>query len=272
MSPVEARIAGRTFRTNSTRYIDLSIPVSFQDEGLSAFGVPPASVRTVETGRFTGDTRRGGSCNVREYRITPHCHGTHTECLGHIVDQEISVAEVVGDAWIPATLISITLEKGGDSAESYISGKEEDDLLITRRHLIEKLERLDDEDFHPALIIRTLPNSSAKKKRQYVSAPYFSNEAMAEIARRKINHLLVDVPSVDRMDDQGKLSNHRLFWEVPPGSRDLRQARAPHRTITELIFVLDEAHDGYYLLNLQIAPFSGDAAPSRPLIFPAEVS
>ena len=245
--------------------------MSFQDDGLSAFGVPPASVRTVEMG-FTGDTRRGGSCNVREYRITPHCHGTHTECVSHIVDQEISVAEVVGDACIPATLISITLEKGGDCAESYISGKEEDDLLITRRHLIEKLERLDDEVFHQALIIRTLPNSSTKKKRRYASAPYFSNEAMAEIARRKINHLLVDVPSVDRMDDQGKLSNHRLFWEVPSGSRDLGQARAPHRTITELIFVLDEAHDGYYLLNLQIAPFSGDAAPSRPLIFPVEVS
>ena len=164
------------------------------------------------------------------------------------------------------------LLQGGDCAESYISGKEEDDLLITRKHLIEKLERLDDEVFHQALIIRTLPNSSTKKKRRYASAPYFSNEAMAEIARRKVNHLLVDVPSVDRMDDQGKLSNHRLFWEVPSGSRDLGQARAPHRTITELIFALDEAHDGYYLLNLQIAPFSGDAAPSRPLIFPVEVS
>lgn len=272
MSPVEARIAGRILRTDSARYIDLSIPVSFQDEGLSAFGVPPASVRTVETGRFTGDTSRGGSCNVKEYRITPHCHGTHTECVGHIVDQEISVTEVFRDTWIPATLISITPEKGEEPAESYSSGKEEGDLLITRRHLAEKLGHLNDEDFHQALIIRTLPNSSAKKNQQYVSAPYFSSEAMTEIARRKINHLLVDVPSVDRMDDQGKLSNHRLFWEVPPGSRDLKQVRAPHRTITELIFVLDEAHDGYYLLNLQIAPFLGDAAPSRPLIFPVEVS
>lgn len=271
MSLVEAHIAGRTFRTDSARYVDLSIPLSFQDDGLSAFGVPPASVQAVEMG-FTGDTRRGGSCNVKEYRITPHCHGTHTECVSHIVDQEISVAEVVGDACVPATLISVMLEKGGDCAESYVSGKEDDDLLITRRHLIEKLERLDDEVFHQALIIRTLPNSSAKKKQRYASAPYFSNEAMAEIARRKIDHLLVDVPSVDRMKDQGKLSNHRLFWEAPSGSRDLGQARAPHRTITELIFVQDEAHDGYYLLNLQIAPFSGDAAPSRPLIFPVEFS
>jgi arylformamidase len=272
VSPLQARIAGRTFRTDSARYIDLSIPVSFQHEGLSAFGVPPASVRTVETERFIGDTRRGGSCNVREYRFTPHCHGTHTECVGHVVDQEIPVAELLGDAFIPATLVSLTLEKGGTCAESYISRKAEDDLLITRRRLVEKLQRLDDEDFHQALIIRTLPNSFAKRKRRYDSAPYFSNEAMAEIARRKVSHLLVDVPSVDRMDDRGELSNHRLFWEAPAGSRDLRQARAPHRTITEFIFAPDEAHDGYYLLNLQIAPFSGDAAPSRPLIFPVEVS
>jgi arylformamidase len=272
VSPLQVRIAGRTFRADSARYIDLSIPVSFQDEGPSAFGVPPASVRTVETERFIGDTRRGGSCNVREYRITPHCHGAHTECVGHIVDQEISVTEMVRDAFIPATLISVMLEKAGDCSESYVSGKEEGDLLITRRRLIEELERLDNEDFRQALIIRTLPNSSAKKKRRYASAPYFSNEAMAEIVRRKINHLLVDTPSVDRMDDQGRLSNHRLFWEAPPGSRDLGQARAPHRTITELIFVPDEAHDGYYLLNLQIAPLSGDAAPCRPLIFPVEVS
>jgi len=272
VSPVQLRIGGRTFRANSARHIDLSIPVSFQDEGPSAFGAPPASARTVETERFTGDTRRGGSCNVREYRFTPHCHGTHTECVGHIVDQEVLVAELLGDALIPATLISLTLEKGGSCAESYISGKADDDLLMTRRRLVEKLQRLDDEDFHQALIIRTLPNSPVKKKRRYDSAPYFSNEAMAEIARRKVNHLLVDVPSVDRMDDGGELSNHRLFWEAPPGSRDLRQARAPHRTITEFIFAPDEAHDGYYLLNLQIAPFLGDAAPSRPLIFPVEVS
>jgi arylformamidase len=265
VSLVEARIAGRTYRADSTRYIDLSIPLGFQDDGLSAFGAPPASVE------FIGDTRRGGSCKVKEYRITPHCHGTHTECVSHIVNEELSVAELIRDALIPATLVSLSPEQAEDCPESYVSGKERGDLLMTRRRLLEKLERLNDETFHRALIIRTLPNSCAKKKRRYVTAPYFSNEAMAEIARRNIDHLLVDVPSVDRMQDQGVLSNHRLFWELPTGSREIAQARAPHRTITELIFAPDNADDGCYLLNLQIAPFAGDAAPSRPLIFPVEV-
>jgi hypothetical protein len=38
-------------------------------------------------------------------------------------------------------------------------------------------------------------------------------------------------------------------------------------TITELIFVPNTAMDGLYLLNLQVAAFENDAAPSRPVIF-----
>lgn len=271
MTAVDVHIGPRTFRIDSANHFDLSIPVDFDVRGLSAFGAPPAAVQTVENAWFVGDTRRGGSCNVKEYRFIPHCHGTHTECAGHIVDQNLSVTEVLKDAWIPATLISVEPEKGADCPESYIPGKAEGDALITRRALVEKLRMLDDEDFHQALVIRSLPNSPSKRTRGYVTAPYFSNEAMTEIVREGVEHLLVDVPSVDRMEDEGRLSNHRLFWELPPESHDLNRCKAPSRTITELIFVADDIRDGYYLLNLQIAPFRGDAAPSRPLLFPVEV-
>jgi arylformamidase len=269
MTAIDVHIGRRIFRSDSAKGFDLSIPIDFEGRGLSAFGAPPASMQTVENPWFIGDTFRGG-CNVREYRYIPHCHGTHTECVGHITDQDVSVTEILKDAWIPATVISVELENGGDCSERYVPGKEEDDALITRRNLIGKLENLKDRDFHQALIVRTLPNIPAKKTRWYTSAPYFSNDAMGEIVRRKVVHFLVDVPSVDRMDDRGRLSNHHLFWEMPPGSHDLRQAKAPYRTITEFIFVPDEVRDGHYLLNLQIAPFPGDAVPSRPMIFPVE--
>jgi len=36
--------------------------------------------------------------------------------------------------------------------------------------------------------------------------------------------------------------------------------------MTELINVPDDVPDGRYLLNLQIAPFEADAAPSRPVL------
>lgn len=271
MTAVDVHIGPRVFRIDSSNYFDLSIPVAFDGAGLSAFGLPPAGVRTVENAWFVGDTRRGGSCNVKEYRFIPHCHGTHTECVGHIVDQDVSVTEILKDAWIPATLISVEAEQGADCPEIYIPDKADDDRLITRRTLIEKLKRLDVEDFHRALIIRTLPNSPSKRTWRHVTAPYFSNEAMAEIVRRGVKHLLVDIPSVDRMEDEGRLSNHRQFWELPPESRDLSQCKAPFRTITELIFVADDIPDGYCLLNLQVAPFLGDAVPSRPLVYPVEV-
>ena len=90
---------------------------------------------------------------------------------------------------------------------------------------------------------------------------------MRFIVEKNVKHLLVDLPSIDRMFDEGKLSNHRIFWNVGQGSFETSEASFINNTITELIFVPDEVEDGNYLLNLQIAPFVADASPSRPLLF-----
>ena len=34
-----------------------------------------------------------------------------------------------------------------------------------------------------------------------------------------------------------------------------------------MVFIPDEVEDGDYLLNLQIAPFFADVAPSRPILY-----
>ena len=60
--------------------------------------------------------------------------------------------------------------------------------------------------------------------------------------------------------DEGKLMGHHVIWNYPTAPR-------MDCTITELIFVPDHALDGLYLLNLQVAAFENDAAPSRPVIF-----
>ena len=86
-------------------------------------------------------------------------------------------------------------------------------------------------------------------------------EAVAVAAAAGVKHWLCDVPSVDREDDGGHLLAHHAWWHYPEAPRT-------DATITELIFVPDEAADGLYLLNLQVAPIESDAAPSRPLIFP----
>jgi kynurenine formamidase len=123
---------------------------------------------------------------------------------------------------------------------------------------------------HAALIIRTLPNDERKLKRRYVDsvAPYFTNDAMQFVSESRFAHLLVDLPSIDRLYDEGRLSNHRIFWNIDQKSFDAGHNTRVNSTITEMIYVPNAIEDGQYLLNLQIAPFTADASPSRPVLFP----
>ncbi len=270
MSIVDVEIGASVFRIDAGNVFDLSIPLYFKGEDLNAFGMPSAKSRIVENEWFVGDTDRGGSCNVEEYTLIPHCQGTHTECVGHIVDEPITIGETLKDAWLPATVLSLETIKPGDCMDRYPFGKENDDEIITKNSVIKALDQFPDQRFQKALIIRTLPNDASKKNRCYTTAAYFSNDAMEEITKRPTLHLLVDLPSIDRMEDGGKLSNHRIFWQIPNEHRNTAKTQVSPKTITELIFVPDPVVDGYYLLNLQIPPFMTDAAPSRPLIFPVE--
>lgn len=76
-----------------------------------------------------------------------------------------------------------------------------------------------------------------------------------------IRHLLIDLPSVDREKDEGKLSAHKAFWNYPG------DAVRHDATITELIFVENSVQDGLYLLNLQLLNLQLDVSPSRPLLY-----
>ena len=89
---------------------------------------------------------------------------------------------------------------------------------------------------------------------------------MRYIVECGFTHLLCDLPSIDRIHDDGKLLNHRIFWNVEPERREITDQTRVTSTITELIYVPDDVPDGRYLLNLQIAPFEADAAPSRPVL------
>lgn len=236
-------------------WIDISIPLRFNGPQPNAYGVEPAHSEAVEAGTLVGDTRRGGSCNFERYTFIPHCNGTHTECVGHITNERISVRDCLREALMTARLVSVEPE--------IVDGER----LITQAIL----ERAMGENRTDALIVRTLPNDDSKLTRDYGEnniPPYFTAEAMRHIAAGGIKHLLVDLPSIDRIFDEGKLTNHRIFWNVKEGSFDADPETRMSNTITELIYVPSDVADGEYFLNLQIAPFESDAAPSRPLIFP----
>ena len=113
-----------------------------------------------------------------------------------------------------------------------------------------------------ALILRTLPNHKAKRRRAYsgTNPPYLEPALAQYLAGQHLEHLLLDLPSVDREVDGGALLAHHAFWQYPHATR-------PQATITELIFVPDELEDGLYLLNLQITSLELDASPSKPILY-----
>lgn len=251
------------------RPIDISIPLRFNGPQPNAYGVEPARSEPVEAGDLIGDTRRGGSVNFEQYTFIPHCNGTHTECVGHITDERISIRECLRDVLISTMLVSITPVGAGEIDETCSTQYGSDDLVITRQSL-ELALSAGKVDLQKAIMIRTLPNDLGKLTRQYGDnsvPPYFTSEAMEFIVECGFSHLLVDMPSIDRIFDEGKLLNHRIFWNVEEGSRETNSNTRINSTITEMIYVPDEVTDGEYLLNLQIAPFDSDCAPSRPVLF-----
>lgn len=252
--------------------IDISIPLRFNGPQPNAFGVEPAVSEAVEAGSLVGDTRRGGSCNFERITLIPHCNGTHTECVGHITHKRISVRDCLKDVFVRAVLLSVVPSPAKLAGETYPVEFGEDDWLITRTSLQNALQQLGVAHDIPleSLIVRTVPNDDAKLNRRYDGSPmppYFSTEAMEFIVARGAKHLLVDLPSIDRLHDEGKLSNHRIFWNVEPGVFEVSPESRRGATITELIYVASDTLDGEYLLNLQIAPFTSDAGPSRPILF-----
>lgn len=103
--------------------IDISIPLRFDGQQPNAYGVENASASACEYGELIGDTRRGGSCNFERITFIPHCNGTHTECVGHITNERISVRVCLVDVMMPALLVSVEPEMSNG------------DLLLTRSRL-----------------------------------------------------------------------------------------------------------------------------------------
>ena len=275
MAIISVPVNDQTFTFDAENPISIAVPLNFDGDQPNAYDVEKATAAAYETGDLVGDTRRGGSCNFDGIKFIPHCNGTHTECVGHITDERISIHDCLKDVLTTAMLISVTPEKAEETSESYSIPFAENDLIVTCRAIENALANLESKFhpssfiLHPSLIVRTLPNDKSKLSKTYLTEipPFFSTEAMDFIRKLNVKHLLVDMPSIDRLFDEGKLSNHRIFWNVGQGSKTINGKTLINHTITELIYVPDEIEDGAYLLNLQIAPFVSDAAPSRPILF-----
>lgn len=241
------------FEIDLSKPIDISIPLTNTDENPIAWYIEKPVIEPVVFGDWIGKVSEGkSSTNFNNIFFNPHGHGTHTECLGHITNDFHSINQCLKQFFFFAKLITVEPEKIGD------------DFVITKNQIVSSLNETKPE----AIIIRTLPNQRDKKSRKYsnTNPPYLSEEAAIFIRESEIQHLLIDLPSVDKEHDEGKLLAHKAFWNV----KDVLHLNADARfnaTITEMIFVSDEIDDGNYILNLQIASFENDASPSKPILY-----
>ena len=253
-------IATKEFRADLSDPRSLAIPLLFDGAQPEFFGAAPASANPYQGDGFFGDTAQGGSCNVSAINLVPHCNGTHTENVGHIVQTPVPVSASVEQGLMPALVISVMPTTNSETG----------DRIISRESLADSMAGVDLNEV-TALVVRTLLNRVSKKSLKYSerhAPPYFATDAMHHIVDTGFQHLLVDMPSIDWMHDEGRLGNHRLFWNVPPGAKDADAETRTDRTVTEMIFVDDNIADGLYLLDLQVPRWHSDAAPSNPVLYP----
>lgn len=248
MTPLTVTIGSRTYRLGQS--VDLAIPLDPHGPQPNAYGVPPAEAHPYSGKGFLLDTRHGGSCNCEVLKLIAHCHGTHTESVGHLTVDACPITTAMPEPFLRCSVISVQP-----------NGREIRAGELEHSHL--------DTAFLDALVVRTLPNSLVKITRHWENSttPYFTPEAMKVIRAKGVNHLLVDLPSLDPLADGGLLAAHRVFWDMPPGSQELPEGEVRRRTVTEMIFVPDEVPDGHYLLTIQLPRLVSDAVPSRPILF-----
>ena len=237
----------QNYEADLSQPLDISIPLKEGDQSVNCFYAPLMETSPVVAGDFVGSTAKGGPVNFLNVRLNPHGNGTHTECVGHIAKEPFTINQSLKNFHFVAKLVSI-----------YPSRDVNNDRVIHKEHLKEVLQKGEVE----ALIIRTLPNDDLKLQTKYSGSnpPYVHHEAIEYLVSCGINHLLIDLPSVDREEDGEKLLAHKAFWQYPDNVRK-------NCTISELIYVPNGIKNGLFLLNLQTASFEIDVSPSKPVLY-----
>ncbi len=234
------------YQIDLSKPMDISIPLKADKSNLTAWYVDVPKFEPVMENGFIGDVNQGGAVNFRNIYFNPHGNGTHTECVGHISKEKHTINQCLTEFFFLANVVSVVPEQNND------------DSIIT----LEQIKDVWENNGAKAIVIRTLPNSSAKLSMQYsnTNPTFMDYKAVQFLIDSGVEHLLIDTPSVDREEDDGVLKAHHTFWEYPNNIQK-------QRTITELIFVPDTIVNGTYFLNIQIASFENDASPSKPLLY-----
>jgi len=296
---ITIEVLDKSYQINTDFSFSLAIPLEFTNRvdeiGLDEiemvnqpnhFNAKLASSSSMQDGSFIGDTEQGGSCNVNELSINPHCNGTHTETIAHICDISNELSLKISDLSIPPLMPCVLISIAPVSVkpitancssinhlDSYTPQLNNGDKIICRVDLEQQLADYTQAQLQ-CLVVRTLPNAQNKCSQIYsqnCQPAFFTREAILYLNERGVEHLVVDIPSLDRLHDNGLLTCHHLFWQVNEGTHQPSPNSLVNKTITEMAFIENQIVDGFYFINLQTPAFANDAAPSRPVLFNSQL-
>lgn len=234
------------YKIDLTQPLDISIPLRASKDNVTAWYLDEPKISPVIDGDWIASVAEGASVNFNSIMFNPHGHGTHTECVGHITEKVHSINQNLKQFFFLAEVVTIAPEACNE------------DFIISEKQLKFALGNKK----RDALVVRTIPNTEDKLSQHYSHSnpPYLTEAAAIYLREKGIKHLLIDLPSVDKEKDEGKLLAHNAFWDT---AGELRL----DATITEFIYVPNTVKDGTYFLNIQIAPFENDATPSKPVLY-----
>ena len=95
------------FFIETTNPLDISIPITTDENSVRAWYCGPVKIEPVVMGSFIGDVNQGGSVNFKNIFLNPHGNGTHTECVGHITAEKFTVNQCLKNFFFMAELVSV---------------------------------------------------------------------------------------------------------------------------------------------------------------------
>jgi len=237
---------GKSYRADLSAPISIALPLKPDASSTRAWNAPPVSIDPVRVDDWVGSVKEGAPVNFMNLSINPHGNGTHTETLAHIIAdwEQNTVLGLLPNAPFLTTLRSV-------STNELANG----DLVVDFSSLRQNPPNT------PGLVLRVLGEKAQDLDFSNQNPPYFDASDLSWLASLGIQHLITDLPSVDRELDGGALAGHHAWWCLPDYPR--REA-----TITELARLNQPLADGLYLVGLHALPLAADASPSHPLMYP----
>ncbi len=241
----EIKHKNRFFRVDFSKPVSIGYTIK-DNASLNAWGASSSKIRPVVQPGFVGEIDQGGLVNFKTLELSVHANCTHTECVGHILKGDYTLNNTIDNKPFFSRLITVNPEK------------RDADFIITE-DLLEACVK--NEFYVDGLIIRT--GNKIDRDHTNTNAAYFTKQAVEFINSIGVKHLLVDLPSVDKEKDGGKLLAHKTFWNI--------DNPLINKSITELVDLPEDLQDGYYFTHLSFLNIKSDASPSNPILYSADL-